>query len=74
MKAFLLYFLGGVRKGLRALGYRNLPELHEALEKDWEGDQLGADVERNHIRRNHIRETLGDQLWHPVHQIGLVRR
>lgn len=46
VKAFLLYFLGGVRKGLRALGYRNLPELHEALEKEKHlpGDQLGGEA------------------------------
>ena len=34
VKAFLLYFLSGVRKGLRELGYRSLPELHEGLEKE----------------------------------------
>ena len=34
VKAFLLYFLSGLRKGLRELGYRSLPELHEGLEKE----------------------------------------
>lgn len=34
VKAFLLYFLSGLRTGLRELGYRSLPELHEGLEKE----------------------------------------
>lgn len=34
VKALLLYFLSGLRKGLHQLGYRNLPELHDGLERE----------------------------------------
>ena len=34
MKAFLLYFMSGLRHGFHQLNYRNLEELHIGLEKE----------------------------------------
>ena len=34
VKAFLLYFMSGLRRGLRELGYQSLSELHMGLEKE----------------------------------------
>ena len=33
-KAFLLYFLSGLRNGFTEIGFRNLEELHDGLEKE----------------------------------------
>ena len=29
-----MYFMSGLRNGFRELGFRNLPELHDGLEKE----------------------------------------
>ncbi|CAK9044999.1 unnamed protein product [Durusdinium trenchii] len=34
VKAFLMYFFSGLQKGFRQIGFRNLQELHVALEKE----------------------------------------
>ena len=33
-EAFLLYFLSGLRNGFHGIGFRNLQELHDGLEKE----------------------------------------
>jgi len=56
VKALLLYFLSGLRKGLHQLGYRNLPELHDGLEREMlRMERLGSPnsiQQKNPVQKN----------------------